>query len=58
MGTGDCVAKKLLALTGTEDERGAFVFRRLGAIGAWSGERPIEVDQSNESIVVWVTRPS
>jgi maltokinase len=51
-GTGDGVAEELLALTRTEDERGAFVFRRLGAIGAWSGERPVEVYQSNESIVV------
>ena len=39
-------------MTATEDERGAFAFRRLGTIAAWSEERPIEVDQSNESIVV------
>ena len=49
---GDGVAEGLLALTATEDLRGAFSFRRLGRIAAWSGERPIEVDQSNESIVV------
>jgi maltokinase len=49
---GDGVAEGLLALTATEDARGAFAFRRLGTIAAWRGERPIEVDQSNESIVV------
>ncbi len=49
---GDGVAEGLLALTATEDARGAFAFRRLGTIAARRGERPIEVDQSNESIVV------
>ena len=49
---GDGVAEGLLALTATEDARGAFAFRRLGTIVARRGERPIEVDQSNESIVV------
>lgn len=49
---GDGVAEELLALTATEDEREAFAFRRLGEIPAWSGEQPIERDQSNESIVV------
>jgi hypothetical protein len=37
---GDGVAQELLALTATEDARGAFVFRRLGTIGSWSGEDP------------------
>jgi maltokinase len=49
---GDGVAEELLRLTATEDEHGSFVFRRSGMIGAWSGERPIEKDQSNESVVV------
>jgi maltokinase len=49
---GDGVAEGLLAGSATEDERGAFSFRRLGTIGPWGGEQPIDVDQSNESIVV------
>lgn len=48
---GDGVAEGLLAQTSGEG-RGSFAFRRLGTIGPWSGERPIEVDQSNESVVV------
>jgi maltokinase len=51
-GEGDGVAEGLLALTASEDERGAFAFQRLGEIAEWSGERPIERDQSNESIAV------
>ena len=46
------MAEELLARTATGEERGRFTFRQLGALGPWSGERPIEVDQSNESIVV------
>jgi maltokinase len=49
---GDGVAEGLLAKTASGEGRGSFAFRRLGTIGPWSGERPIEVDQSNESIVV------
>lgn len=49
---GDGVAETLLARTATDDEQDAFTFRRVGTIGSWSGETPIEVDQSNESIVV------
>ena len=45
---GDGVAEGLLAKTASGEGRGSFAFRRLGTIGAWSGERPIEVDQSNE----------
>jgi maltokinase len=49
---GDGVAEELLACTVTDRRSERFTFRRLGAIGPWTGERPIEVDQSNESIVV------
>jgi maltokinase len=49
---GDGVSEGLLAKTASSEGRGSFTFRRLGTIGPWSGERPIEVDQSNESVVV------
>ena len=49
---GDGVSEGLLAKTASGEGRGSFTFRRLGTIGPWSGERPIEVDQSNESVVV------
>ena len=49
---GDGVAEGLLAKTASGEGRGGFTFRPLGTIGPWTGERPIEVDQSNESIVV------
>jgi predicted trehalose synthase len=49
---GDGVADELLARAATDDVQGGFTFRRLGAIGPWGGGTPIEVDQSNESIVV------
>jgi maltokinase len=49
---GDGVMEALLARVAREDERGGFTFRRLGTIGDWSGERSIDVDQSNESVVV------
>ena len=49
---GDGVAGTLLDKTATDDEHGGFTFRRVGTIGRWSGETPIEVDQSNESTVV------
>jgi maltokinase len=54
---GDGIAEELLAraVTGRGSERSTF--RRLGAVAPWKGERPIEVDQSNESIVVGA-RPS
>ncbi len=48
----DGVMEELLARTAMGYERNGFAFRRLGSIGSWSGERPIEVDQSNESVVV------
>ena len=51
-GAGDGVAEALLARSASGGEEGTFSFRRLGEIGAWTGERAIEVDQSNESIVV------
>ena len=50
--TGDGVSEELLAKTARGEGRGSFTFRRLGTIGPWRGERPIEVDQSNESVVV------
>ena len=49
---GDGVMDELLARTATGREQNGFTFRRLGAIGSWSGETSIEVDQSNESVVV------
>ena len=50
--SGDGIAEELLAraVTGRGSERSTF--RRLGAVAPWKGERPIEVYQSNESIVV------
>lgn len=51
-GAGDGVAEALLDRTATGGEAGSFSFRCLGEIGHWTGERAIEVDQSNESIVV------
>ncbi len=51
-GSGDGVAEELLARIAGEDQSGTFSFRRLGPMEPWIGERPIEVDQSNESIVV------
>lgn len=51
-GVGDGVAEELLARIAREDESGRFSFRRLGPIEHLVGERPIEVDQSNESTVV------
>jgi maltokinase len=50
--TGDGVMEELLARTALGHEESGFTFRRLGAIGSWRGETPIEVDQSNESVVV------
>jgi len=49
---GDGVAEELLARSVAADETGRFSFRRLGLLDRWTGERPIEVDRSNESIVV------
>jgi maltokinase len=49
---GDGVSEGLLAKTARGEDHGSFTFRRLGTIGSWPGERPIEVDQSNESVVV------
>lgn len=51
-GVGDGVAEELLSRIVREGESGRFSFRRLGSIEHLVGERPIEVDQSNESIVV------
>lgn len=48
----DGVAEALLARIAADRRQEAFTFRRLGTIGLWSGETPIEVDQSHESIVV------
>ena len=49
---GDGIAEELLAraVSGRGSERSTF--RWLGRVAPWKGERPIEVDQSNESIVV------
>ena len=47
-GAGDGVAEALLTRTARGGEAGSFSFRRLGEIGSWSGERAIDVDQSNE----------
>jgi maltokinase len=49
---GDGVAEALIALTAAGGGRASFSFRRLGEIGPWTGERAIDVDQSNESVVV------
>jgi maltokinase len=51
-GAGDGLAEELLARAASGREAGSFSFRRLGEIGSWTGERAIEVDQANESIVV------
>jgi maltokinase len=51
-GAGDGVAEALLTRTASGGQAGSLSFRRLGEIGPWTGERAIEVDQSNESIVV------
>ena len=51
-GAGDGVAEALLALAAAEREEASFSFRSLGEIGRWTGERALEVDQSNESTVV------
>lgn len=51
-GAGDGVAEALLDRTASGGDVGSFSFRCLGEIGSWSGERAIDVDQSNESIVV------
>jgi maltokinase len=50
--TGDGVMEELLARAAGGHVQNGFTFRRLGVIGSWSGETPIEVDQSNESVVV------
>jgi maltokinase len=49
---GNGVMEELLARTAIGHDQNGFTFRRLGAIGSWSGETPIEVDQSNESVIV------
>ena len=49
---GDGVMEELLGCVARGDEQRGFTFRRLGTIGEWSGERSIDVDQSNESVVV------
>ncbi len=49
---GDGVMEELLARTATGHEQHGFTFRRLGTVGEWRGERSIDVDQSNESVVV------
>ncbi len=51
-GAGDGVAEELLVRVAREDGSGRFSFRRLGPLRHLTGERSIEVDQSNESIVV------
>jgi maltokinase len=51
-GVGDGVAETLVALTAAGRERASFSFRRLGEFGPWTDERAIDVDQSNESVVV------
>jgi maltokinase len=49
---GDGVMEELLTRVARGHEQRGFTFRRLGTIGGWSGERSIDVDQSNESVVV------
>jgi maltokinase len=49
---GDGVMEELLTRTATGHEQHGFTFRRLGTVGEWRGERSIDVDQSNESVVV------
>jgi maltokinase len=49
---GDGVAEELLARVAADADLGGFTFRALGPMGPWTGELAIEVDQSNESIVV------
>ena len=51
-GAGDGVAEAHLDRTASGGDVGSFSFRCLGEIGSWTGERAIDVDQSNESIVV------
>ena len=51
-GVGDGVAETLLQLAAAGRELASFSFRRVGEIGPWIGERAIDVDQSNESVVV------
>jgi maltokinase len=50
--SGDGVAEALLVRVATGDDLERFTFRRLGSLEPGLGERPIDVDQSNESIVV------
>jgi maltokinase len=49
---GDGVAETLVSLVAADREEARFSFRRLGEVGRWTGERAIDVDQSNESVVV------
>jgi maltokinase len=49
---GDGVAEAVLARVAAGEDLGGFTFRRLGLLEPWIGERSIDVDQSNESIVV------
>ena len=49
---GDGIAEELLARVAGGEDQGRFTFRRLGLVEPWIGERSIDVDQSNESIVV------
>lgn len=49
---GDGIAEELLAHVAADADVGRFSFRRLGLVEPWVGERSIDVDQSNESIVV------
>ena len=50
--SGDGVAETLLGWVATGHVLERFTFRRIGPLEQARGERPIEVDQSNESIVV------
>jgi len=49
---GDGVSEELLARLARGETSRVFSFRTLGPVEPWIGERPIEVDQSDESIVV------
>jgi maltokinase len=49
---GDGLMEELLARVATGHEQSGFTFRRLGMIGEWTGERSIDVYQSNESVIV------
>ena len=51
-GVGDGVAETLVSLVAADRDAASFSFRRLGEVGGWTGERAIDVDQSNESVVV------